>query len=99
MTTPSSPELPAISDPALIGDWDQLDQYTTIPPPSTYSDELEVLRLTYEESIVKKNKKDKSFNIEPGHLQRLSAVTRITSQVPILLFSSSILGLHTNTLS
>jgi chromosome transmission fidelity protein 18 len=50
----SSPELPPTSNPALIDDWAQLDQNPPILPSSTYSDELEAIRLTHEENVARK---------------------------------------------
>jgi chromosome transmission fidelity protein 18 len=55
MASLSSPELPPTSDPALIEDWDRLDQNTTIPPSSSsYSDELEAISLTHKENVARK---------------------------------------------
>jgi chromosome transmission fidelity protein 18 len=54
MASLSSPELPPTSGPALIEDWDRLDQNTTILPSSSYSNELEAITLTYKENVARK---------------------------------------------
>lgn len=56
MDSISSPNLPLTSDLALYDDWQYSDSVPAIVPSSNYSDELEAIRLTHEESIARKNK-------------------------------------------
>jgi len=56
MASISSPALPVLSDPALLDHLYDLSQYPVTLPSSTYSDELEAIRLTNQERIAQKNK-------------------------------------------
>ena len=56
MDSISSPLLPPTSDPAFYDDWHQSDPNPEILLSSTYSDELEAIHLTHQESIERKNR-------------------------------------------